>query len=90
METDAFEDGWMVSDAHGVMRSYPEGERWEPFALAHARRPGERRTACDEPALGWQIFWGDPFEPWKPGTCGRCSSTIAALRTTTRRTRVRS
>lgn len=73
-------DGWIVSDSHGVMRPHRDGDRLQPFARAHARRPGEPYTACGVRALNWRMFWDTPFRPGEPGTCDRCSAALENLR----------
>lgn len=64
---------WMVSTRHEDRHSL-QGRR--PLGTIHARRSGDRSTACGIDATEWKMFWHLPFNSAHPDGCHECCSFI--------------
>jgi len=64
---------WMVSTRHEDRHSL-QGRG--PLGTLHARRSGDRCTACGINAMGWKMFWHLPFSSAQPDACPECCFAI--------------
>lgn len=63
---------WYVSASHKESLSASH----RPFGTRHAREAGSAFAACGAGALGWQMFWAEPFRPDMPDVCDRCADVV--------------
>lgn len=65
---------WMVSTRHEDRHS-PGGRC--PLGTSHARRSGDRVTACGIDATEWKMFWHLPFSAAQADACPECWLAIS-------------
>jgi hypothetical protein len=71
---------WLVSSPHTRRPRRAEDPASRPYGLHHARRVGDRRTACGLYAGEWPYFWDLPFGA-EPNRC--CPDCVLVLREST-------
>jgi hypothetical protein len=64
---------WRVSSAHRARGTHQPAQ---PFDTWHARRLGDRYTACGQPAIGWPIFWEVTLAEGRDRTCPDCLTAL--------------
>ena len=67
---------WMVSTRHEDRHSL-QGRG--PLGTTHARRSGDRSTACGIEATNWKMFWHLPFSSAQPDACPECCFAVCGL-----------
>ena len=64
---------WRVSSAH---RARTSDQPAKPYDTWHARRLGDRVTACGVAAPGWPIFWEVTLAQGRDRTCPDCLTAL--------------
>ena len=68
---------WLVSSPHGVL-VVTDGERsWVPYSERHAREVGGALTVCGLFAIGWELFWDQPFDVDDADVCTSCADLVS-------------
>ena len=68
--------GWFVSIAYELPARPYRAEGRRPHGVRHARRPGDRLTACGYVALTWRLFWELQFNPAADDVCEQCARSV--------------
>jgi hypothetical protein len=62
-----------VISTHKVRdRSGKPPNRWVPYGLEHAWKPGTQRTLCGQWTSGWTVFWERRFSATPSTACHAC------------------
>ena len=67
---------WLVSSPHRRLPPDPGEQAPRPHGLHHARRVGDRLTACGLLAVEWPYFWDLSFGTDVDHCCGACLNAV--------------